>query len=205
MPLEGHRLIIEPKFPRGKELAEVLQKAESPDPEDQGITVRNTFWSTRWRATVFVYEKDGRVRKAIAPAFHHLSHDLRTLGASLVWGIEQESNALQLLGTLIRHHQFKQYLLTGMFMETSKRSGLTYIFRKLKPTVVIDTRGDPDGECRILCTLCMHPIAYYEGSWAGAMCPTDDVVAHLVLMRADEHMYWRRSNQCQPNRPEAGL
>ena len=58
---------------------------------------------------------------------------------------------------------------------------------------------------KILACLCMHPIAYYAGSWAGAMCPTDDVIAHLSLMRADEHMFWKRSNQHPPYRPEAGL
>jgi hypothetical protein len=41
----------------------------------------------------------------------------------------------------------------------------------------------------------MHPIGYYRGTWAGAMAPTDDVIAHLMMMRADEHMYWRRAKQ----------
>jgi hypothetical protein len=43
----------------------------------------------------------------------------------------------------------------------------------------------------VRCTLCMHPIAYYEDSWAGAMCPTDDVIAALMMMRGDEPMFWR--------------
>lgn len=30
-------------------------------------------------------------------------------------------------------------------------------------------------------------------------------VAHLMLMRGDEVMFWRRSNQHAPWRPEAGL
>src|SRR3546814_10910453 len=41
-------------------------------------------------------------------------------------------------------------------------------------------------EMRWLCALCLHPIGYYENSWAGAMCPTDDVIAHLMLMRRSE-------------------
>lgn len=40
---------------------------------------------------------------------------------------------------------------------------------------------------------------------AGAMCPTDDVIAHLSLMRGDEKMFWRRCNQHPAYRPEAGL
>jgi hypothetical protein len=89
-----------------------------------------------------------------------------------------------------------------MFLERSQRSGIMYLFRRLKPTVAINTNGE---DCRVMCTLCMHPIAYYQGSWAGAMCPTDDVVAHLMLMRGDEPMFWRRSNQHPAYRPEAGL
>ena len=77
-------------------------------------------------------------------------------------------------------------------------------FRRLKPTVAISLKGT-DKSPRILCALCLHPIAYYEDSWAGAMCPTDDVIAHLALMRGDEAMYWRRANQHPPWRPEAGL
>ena len=57
----------------------------------------------------------------------------------------------------------------------------------------------------MLCAPCLHPIAYYDGSWAGAMCPTDDVIAHLALMRGDEHMFWRRANQHAPWRREAGV
>ena len=74
--------------------------------------------------------------------------------------------------------------------------------RRLKPTVAIRSEGE---RLRILCCMCMHPIAYYEDSWAGAMCPTDDVLAHLMLMRGDEKMFWRQSNQHPPSRPAAGL
>lgn len=97
------------------------------------------------------------------------------------------------------------YLLTGMFLERSPRSGLTYLFRKLRPTVVLDARNNDATRVRVLCTLCLHPIAYYEGSWAGAMTPTDDVVSHLMLMRGDEHMFWRRANQHGATHSEAGL
>jgi hypothetical protein len=37
------------------------------------------------------------------------------------------------------------------------------------------------------------------------MCPTDDVIAHLMLMRGDEAMFWRRCNQHAAHLPEAGL
>lgn len=199
MPLEGHRLVIEPNYPKAMQLMAI---GEDVDEEPTDHRVRNVFYSTKLRCDVVVMERDGRVRFGIRPAIHHLTHDLQTLGASYAWGIEQESAALRTLATLIRPHAFKQYLLSGMFLESSRRSKITYLFRRLKPTAVLRARGE---SMRVMCTLCLHPIGYYEGSWAGAMCPTDDVIAHLMLMRGDEPMLWRRANQHAPHRPEAGL
>jgi hypothetical protein len=127
---------------------------------------------------------------------------LRTASCSEAWGVEQEQKALLLLGEKITHHQFKQYLLTGLFLERSARSGVSYVFRRLRPTVAISTAT---GTTKILCTLCLHPIAYYGHSHAGAMVPTDDVLAHLMLMRGDEHMFWRRANQHPAYRQESAL
>ncbi len=170
----------------------------------EGVTIRNTFWSEKRKCTIFVYDDNGRITYGLIPGIHHFDFDLRTLGCSFAWGIEQESNAIHLLGTLVKHIAFKQYMLTGMFMETSERSGITYVFRRLRPTVAIKPDRKLD-RMRILCALCMHPIAYYSGSWAGAMCPTDDVIAHLQLMRGDEPMFWRRANQHPAWSPQAGL
>jgi hypothetical protein len=104
----------------------------------------------------------------------------------------------------IRHNgDWSDPELTGMFLETSKRSAVTYLFRRLRPTVAIGRNKDGGGN--IMAALCLHPIAYYAGSWAGAMCPTDDVLAHYCLMRGDEKMFWRRANQHAAFRPEAGL
>lgn len=201
MPLSGRRLVVEPNYPKAKELA-AIGAPDEEDESDAGRRIRNTFWSIKKRGDIVIFEEDGRVDWGLHPGVHHFGMDLATLDCADAWGIEQEHNAVQTLGTLIRHRQFKQYLLTGMFMETSKRSGVAYVFRRLKPTVAIRVG---EAGSRILCTLCLHPIAYYAGSWAGAMTPTDDVVAHLMLMRGDEKMFWRRSNQHAPWRPEAGL
>lgn len=196
LPLDGEELVVEPSYK--------FAPAFAPKPEKpRDFKVRNAFWSTRWRIEVFVCEEaDGRITGCAAPANYHVDYDLRTLGCSDAWGIEQEARAIQLLATLLPHHRFKQYLLTGMFLETSHRSNVTYMFRKLKPTVAISMAGK---YLKPLCALCMHPIAHYAGSWAGAMCPTDDVVAALMMMRGDEALFWRRCNQHAPDRPEAGL
>lgn len=200
------------KAPAGAEHAETCSRFEpgiavGPQDVDNGWSLVNQWYSAHWRCDIVVMRKpNGRVTYGKVAAFHHVAYDMRTLGCSDAWGLEQEQRALQLLGGMIRHRQMKQYILTGMFLETSRRSGVTYMFRRLKPTVAIaPSRGDENASMRILACLCQHPIAFYAGSWAGGMCPTDDVVAHLSLMRADEHLYWRRSNQHPPYRPEAGL
>lgn len=204
MPLEGQRLVIEPTYQRAEQLAAIGAPAEEPLPD--GVVLRNRWWSRRLRGEVYIWnEPDGSLQWSVLPREQNLTMLLNTLGCSEAWGIEQESAAVHLLASLIKHHQFKQYMLTGMFLESSKRSGLTYLFRRLRPTVVLDARTNSDQACRILCALCMHPIAYYRDTWAGAMTPTDDVVAHLMLMRGDEPMLWRRSNQHPPYRPEAGI
>jgi len=201
LPLEDHALVIEPTYPYAKELAKLGQR-ELPPEDLSHITKRSHFWSTHRRSEVLIWSNRGKIEWGIVPGMHHITQDLKTVGASVVWGIEQETNAFQLLAEHVSSHQFKQYVLTGMFLEQSRRSHIHYVFRRLRPTVAVSSQG---GTLRILAALCLHPIAYYEGSWAGAMCPTDDLIAHLMLMRGDEHMFWRRANQHRAYRPEAGL
>lgn len=205
MPLDGQELVIEPSYPNAEGLMSIGRKAPQ---EDDGWRLRNSWYSRSRRAEILIMEKEGRIDWGLLPAFHHIGYDLATLGCADAWGIEQEGAAVKLLAGLVSHRQFKHYMLTGMFIETSKRSGVVYMFRRLKPTIALAAHpGLPEAKhgATILCALCQHPIAYYKGSWAGAMVPTDDVVAHLMMMRGDEAMFWRRSNQHPPYRPEAGL
>lgn len=206
MPLPGERLVIEPTYP----FAETIKKIDDEHDEEiedtqPGWTHRNSFWSHRHRRDVHVWqEADGRITHSFSAGIGHLDMQIRTAACSCAWGVEQEAKAIRVLCGLVRHHTFKSYMLTGSFIETSKRSGLTYMFRRLRPTIVLTT-GHKSGYVRGLCALCQHPIGYYDQTWAGAMCPTDEVIAHLMLMRADEHMLWKRSNQHPLNRPEAGV
>jgi hypothetical protein len=198
MPVHGIPLVIEPTFKYAG--LDGFKMTESEPVTDDGSKVRNIFWSRRLKCRVGICEDpDGTIWWApLIGSGNSATCLLNTLGASDAWGIEQEGTAVNLLAEQLRHRQFKQYLLTGMFLETSPRSGVTYLFRKLRPTMAL--RGT-----QILCTLCMHPIGYYEHSWAGCMCPTDDVLAHLMLMRGDEKMFWRRCAQHDPSHPESGL
>jgi len=200
MPMSDTPLVIEPSYPKAAELMAIGRNAE---PEEPGWTKVNEWYSRRRRQSVLIgRDLAGKLHWGYSGAVHHGGLELATLGASDAWGIEQEARAVRLLGTLVRHRQFKQYLLTGMFIERSPRSGVHYLFRKLRPTLALRESRD---DMRILCALCLHPIAYYAGSWGGGMCPTDDVIAHLMLMRGDEPMFWRRANQHPPYRSEAGL
>lgn len=204
MPLADERLIVEPRYPNAQALM-AMGRTDVGEDGGQGLTLINQWYSTRRRADVLLIRTaDGRIDWGFEPGVHSLPYALSTLNCAEAWGIEQESNAVNLLGTLVSHRQFKQYMLTGMFMERSPRSGVHYLFRRLRPTVAI-AADQVKNTTRILCALCMHPIAYYSRSWAGAMCPTDDLVAHLMMMRGDEAMFWRRSTQHPAWRPEAGL
>lgn len=200
MPLTDMDLVVEPKYP----LAHVFKPVEKAlDDYESGCTLRNRFYSSVKRRDVLVWtEPGGRVEWGVHGTVHHFDIDLQTMAASVAWGVEQEARALQTLAEMLPHHAFKKYLLTGSFIERSDRSGVYYFFRRLKPTVAA---SGSTGAMRILAVLCQHPIAYYAGTWAGAMCPTDDVIAHLSLMRGDESLYWRRCNQHPAWRPEAGL
>lgn len=199
MPIEDTDLVIEPRYP----LAHVFKPAEQCGPPEPRPHVRNSFYSVHRRGDILIWDKPGgKVDYGYVPLIHHFKLDMETMACSVAWGIEQESRALQLLAEMLPHHAFKKYLMTGMFVEQSQRSGVYYFFRRLRPCVA--TSG-ASGTMKILAALCMHPIAYYSGTWAGAMTPTDDVIAHLSLMRGDEALYWRRCNQHKPHRPEAGL
>lgn len=204
MPLESIEIVIHPKFPNADGLMSAGKVSDTS--LEEGVVAINAFYSNRLNAEVYIWkEPDGRILwNALPSRLRTFKFAINTLDASVAWGIEQEHKALMLLADLLPHHAFKKYLLTGSFIETSKRSGVVYMFRKLRPTVAISTRGH-NGNSHILACLCMHPIAYYKESWAGGMCPTDDVVSHLLLMRGDEHEFWKRSTQHSPFRPEAGL
>lgn len=208
MPLEDLHLTIEPSYPYAKELAELSGGSADKSVESDGkYVVRNAWYSKRKRIRVGILGHKGDDKKpaqlAMAPA-NQITALINTIGASYAWGIEQEHKALTLLASMVKHHTFKQYMLTGAFMETSKRSGVTYVFRRLRPTIALKADAKTDS-IKILCTLCMHPIGYYQDSWGGAMCPTDDVICHLALMRGDEHTFWKRCNQHPHWHPNSGI
>lgn len=210
MPIEQHKLTIEPKNPWKDKVAE-LEQALYPKPADEttpdGATLINQWYSQTRRRNVLIWrEPDGRLDWGLGQ--HDTSvKDLAawgTLAAAQVWNFEAECTAVEKLATLIKPHLFEAYVMTGTFLERSARSGVSYIFRRCRPTLAL--RPAKGGAyMRVLCALCLHPIGYYEGTWAGSMVPTDEAIAHLLLMRGDEPLYWRRANQHPAWSPLAGI
>ncbi len=207
MPLDGEQLVIEPKYPHAQAMMAMGAVTEAEVQADERKVpgkIRSAFFSDHKRSHIVIFElEDGRIDWGVSRGAHPLMMALRTLGCSDAWGIEQESKALQLLGSMVTHRQFKQYLLTGSFLERSPRSHVTYLFRKLRPTVAMHT--GKSGKVEIMCALCQHGVGYYQGSWAGVLCPTDDVVGALAMMRGDEAHFWRTSNQHPAISPFAGV
>lgn len=127
---------------------------------------------------------------------------VKTANASAVYSTRAELKAQDKLKKHVNDIQFRQYVTSGALFEQSKRSRVMYMFRKSRPTVAFSgwrESYDP------LCCLCMHPAGYYHGTWAGALCPTDDVIAHLLMMRTDEKQFWKRSHHHDPSEELSGI
>lgn len=228
LPLAGLGLQMESRYPHCERIATLQALFDGNDPpatarrarQDgvyDGCTVRNRFHSAEAHGEVIIWhDRTGAIQHGVVPdvvkrnIFHFGPYE--TLDA---WDLDTELTAMETLATLLSEKMYKSYVITSQFLETSKRSGLTYYFRRLRPTIVMSPRQSrcsyfhggsaDDGQMRILTTLCLHPLGYYAGTRCGAMAPTDDVIAHLLLMRGDEHMLWKRANHHAPHRPESGL
>jgi hypothetical protein len=120
--------------------------------------------------------------------------------------VEAEFAAMEKLKGMVHKGSWRSYILNGAFAEHSKKSDLHYIFRKGFPTVVLSYHGKRwENQGHIICCLCMHPLGYYQGTYCGLMCPTDEVIAHLLAMRTDEHDYWSQCGQWAAADPRSGL
>lgn len=200
LPVDGVPLVVEDKYPF-KGIEKIAN--ETLPPRDDDMECINSWYSYRLHGQVLVGRNNKGISEAVLRPWNGGQMLIGTMMASVVWPLKAERKAIDKLATLLSPHMFEAYLTMGTFLETSKRSGITYCFRKLRPTVAI--KPDDYGQLKMLCTLCLHPIAYYKGTWAGSMVPTDDVIAHLLLMRGDEHHYWKMANQHSPASPQSGL
>ena len=235
MPLPGLGLVLEDRHPWAERIGEMQRiidgepppaasAAHGPGDETAGWRVINS-----WRGrdpggipglVVLMRHEDGRIRWGLDPDAPKrnsmLFGPLQTFDA---WNLETECAAIDRLATLVTERQFKAYVLTGSFIWSSKRSDLSYIFRRCRPTIAMSPRGgrasyfkpsrreelDEAGEMVIVACLCLHPIGYYRETFGGAMTPTDDVIAHYLMARGDESLYWKRALHHSPLDPASGL
>jgi len=175
------------------------------EPEPDNIVVVNSWWCDRYRCWVYILRSaQGRVEHLMLPggAGARVEQIIRSSGISQTMDVECERRAMKTLRALLAPHMADSYEITGVFFETSPRSGMTYVFRRLGTTLAF--RAGTLGS-RFIAALCLHPIAYYDATPLGAMTPTDDVIAHLTMMRTDEHAFWKKSNQHGPTSPGAML
>lgn len=213
VPVAGLNLVLEPRY-KHKRLEQfrwsecydengvrhAIPEQEPSEPSE--FRKVNSWWNSQYQMTIVVlHDKQGRAYLGGSPE-NRLTFTLRTLEAASAWPIEAEGKALKKLAGLIREDLFELYVLTGHFAEISERSQVTYIFRKGRPTIALR-----EGEefTNVLCALCLHPIGYYANTWAGVMCPTDEVIAHLLMMRGSEEKLWANANQHSPDHPAAGI
>jgi hypothetical protein len=217
LPVPGLNLVLEPRYKhqgisefRWKECYDedgVRHAMEEEQPAKLAgacdFTRVNSWWNSRYQLNIKVFkDRAGRSRFGIGVE-DRLAFTIRTLDAAAVWPIEAEQKAQKKLASLIPAHLFELYQLTGHFAEMSKRSQVTYLFRKGRPTIAL--RQTEEGGSSVLCALCLHPIGYYGQTWAGVMCPTDEVIAHLLMMRGSEEKYWANANQHPLDHPAAGV
>jgi hypothetical protein len=177
---------------------------------DMETYVRNAWYSRSKQANVYILQQGDKFRASVEPVFptmERLTYTVQTMDVAQAWDLNSEVAALGKLKSLVEPHLFAMYFMTGAFVEISPRSGVTYILRRSRPTIatVPSDRKDESKPARFLAALCLHPLGYYAGTWAGAMVPTDDVIAHLLMIRGDEHLYWRRANQHPAHVAEAAL
>lgn len=205
LPITGINLVIEPRYARqglnGFSFArehdaeyEAHQKERYGETEAAQLIRHNP----RTEEYLGVNDQSGRQRIVWRLKCKKADEQLRlvmdTMLALTAWDVDAELKAQVKLGSLVTDHQFKQYTMTGLFVERSKRSQVMYLFRRLRPTLAL--RHDPQTfQLRLLCGLCFHPVGYYEKTFAGCLVPTDDVIAHLLMMRGDERKFWAQANQ----------
>lgn len=213
LPVEHAELVIEPRHPLADSLdgatlrSDLARQIADASTNQRPYKIVNSWTDYGRGRQVFVLRENGRAKVAVL-GHHSSTHRSRmaldTMAASQAWSVAAEFTALARLKTLVTPTAFRYYLLTGTFIESSKRSGVFYFFRKCRPTLAFKATADSD-DTRLLCALCLHPIGYYQSTYAGSMVPTDDIIAHLLFMRADERKFWSKCNQHDCQAAEAGL
>lgn len=210
-----NRLVIAKRAPFGDRTVPILSMPEMNGDyvprelrEEKKVKLINT-WFNRMGEIVAIVEEDDGKRRAFYlgnnPIAGRLTMLLETIGTRLGAVLPRsEARAMVNLADRLTEPQADSYVLNECFLETSPRSHVHYLFRKGKPTIAMG-KSKETGNIKFLAALCLHPLAYYEDTFCGSMAPSDDVLAHLLLMRADEHRFWKESNQHPLWDPRSGV
>ena len=199
---------------REKEGLPAYTSAFNEGDEDEEYVVHRVWHSARryggvyGDVVVFRNKTTGKYEHMFIPTDRNLhQRRLRMLFATVgarTWSlVKAEFTAMKRLLEVLSRVQQERYILAGAFIETGK-SGVKYLFQKNRPTIAFRVEKD-DHHFLPLCALCLHPLGYYDQSWAGLMAPSDEVFAHLVMMRADEHTFWKKANQISIGEPNSGV
>ncbi|HEU4754766.1 MAG TPA: hypothetical protein VFU47_16780, partial [Armatimonadota bacterium] len=150
VPLPGLALVIEDRYPyKGLEKIRIDDSGavEQSETESGGLEpgeeLVNHWVSHRHRREVFVLRKDGRsivVSAPYLPERERLRYFINTSRVAVCWSVRAEAKATEKLSQLVSEHAVRNYLLTGAFVETSRRSGVSYLFRRLRPTLAFRLR-----------------------------------------------------------------
>lgn len=209
MPVDDYPLSVAKTY--GIQALDGVKFGDEP-PEDvadtTGFEFVNSWWCSKRGGWVHLFRENGRTYHYIDREYAKQTADRlhRALGALQIAFVQDpnaEITALDKLRSLIKPHLWACYVLHGLILETSPKSGVTYIIRKSRPTVAM--RPDKNGNMRVLTSLCLHPIGYYEGTHVGCMVPTDEVIAHLVMIRTREAYFWRKANQHPAHLWQSGI
>lgn len=187
--------------------SELVDSSESED--DEWVFHRAWTLSRPWRGQwgfveiwrnrrTGMFEKDFHERD---PWVSRLNFTTRTVAAHLAYGnMEAELKARQKLEGMLSVKQMKSWVLTESFYEKG-RSGMVYFLRKNRPTIACrtDSTSKEDGGVIPICALCLHAIGGISNSGAGVLPPSDDLITHLAMIRANEHLFWRKANQFRMN------
>lgn len=139
------------------------------------------------------------------PSADRLSMVMETMDRRGLYSLRQsEEQAQKRLFKEISDYQRNQYV-TGDFILERGRSGVGYFIRKNRPTIAMRSSAQANECDSPLCALCLHPVAYYTTTWAGVLPPSDEVLTHLLMIRDDEHFYWRKANQIPLDRVNSGV
>ena len=167
-------------------------------------------WTPKPDVMVLVY------REVVSKEYLHFilhrwdrSYELLMRTDKVVWktaSSRAEKKARKELQSRLSRGQKHQLTLTNSFVEIGK-SGVRYLIRAGRPTVAYREWKVERGveATQFLAAMCLHPLGYYRRTYAGCMVPSDEMIAHLLLIRTGEHGFWRRANQHGLEDAAAGL